>query len=245
MLLTANEFRVSARLLRSAHLNGHNAAQAKVRAPKLRGGRAGLFSTRTPYRPNPIGLSLVKLEEVVGDSLRLSGVDLVDGTPVLDVKPYLPTYDAPRNGPVRTGPMWVDPQPLEQVRFTSEAEAALEELHSVQGGGGGGGRGGGGGGGGGASASSARSSATSSPPERASKSRLTEDAAQWRRALEQTLAADPRPLYRWRREQRGEAGASAEYDVAVDGIVARCRFERGEVDGSECVSVLGLKRYTF
>ena len=81
-------------LLWAAHLNGHDAAQAKVQAPKLRGGKAGLFATRSPYRPNPIGLSLVRLEGIDGDSLRLAGVDLVDGTPVLDVKPYVPYCDA-------------------------------------------------------------------------------------------------------------------------------------------------------
>ena len=78
-------------LIWAAHLNAHEARQAKVRAPKLRGGKAGLFATRSPFRPNPFGLSLVRLRDVVGDTLHLSGVDLVDGTPVLDIKPYIPS----------------------------------------------------------------------------------------------------------------------------------------------------------
>ena len=54
----------------------------------------GLFSTRSPKRPNPIGLSVVKLEKIVDGNLYLSGTDAFDGTPVLDIKPYLPSVDA-------------------------------------------------------------------------------------------------------------------------------------------------------
>ena len=62
----------------------------------------GVFSTRSPKRPNPIGFSLVRLEKVDIESgiLHLSGIDAFDGTPVLDIKPYLPTIDiiySPRN----------------------------------------------------------------------------------------------------------------------------------------------------
>jgi tRNA-Thr(GGU) m(6)t(6)A37 methyltransferase TsaA len=53
----------------------------------------GLFSTRIPKRPNPIGFSIVKLERIAQDTLYLSGVDAFDGTPVLDIKPYLPSVD--------------------------------------------------------------------------------------------------------------------------------------------------------
>lgn len=53
----------------------------------------GVFATRSPHRPNPIGLSLVKIERVEKDGIVLSGVDLVDGTPVLDIKPYLPEIE--------------------------------------------------------------------------------------------------------------------------------------------------------
>lgn len=53
----------------------------------------GLFSTRSPKRPNPIGLSLVKLEKIEDGILYISGVDAFEGTPVLDIKPYLPSVD--------------------------------------------------------------------------------------------------------------------------------------------------------
>ncbi|XVF34286.1 hypothetical protein REPUB_Repub18cG0046300 [Reevesia pubescens] len=68
--------------------------KAKVRVPRLKGGRMGVFATRSPHRPCPIGLTVAKVEAVQGNMLLLSGVDLVDGTPVLDIKPYLPYCDS-------------------------------------------------------------------------------------------------------------------------------------------------------
>lgn len=71
-----------------------------VRPPRLGGNaRMGVFSTRSPFRPNPVGLSCVKLEGIEyhgewGWVLKVSGADLMDGTPILDVKPYLPFSDA-------------------------------------------------------------------------------------------------------------------------------------------------------
>lgn len=70
-----------------------------VRPPRLGGNRKiGVFASRSTHRPNPIGLSVVKLAGIEkgsdGVSLLLNGVDLVDGTPVLDIKPYLPSADA-------------------------------------------------------------------------------------------------------------------------------------------------------
>lgn len=55
----------------------------------------GLFATRAPARPNPIGLSVVELVRVEGAVLHIRDVDIVDGTPVLDIKPYIPAFDAP------------------------------------------------------------------------------------------------------------------------------------------------------
>ena len=71
-----------------------------VRPPKLGGNRrVGVFASRSPFRPNPIGLSAVKLARIELDSgdgpvLHVSGADMMDGTPVLDIKPYLPYVDA-------------------------------------------------------------------------------------------------------------------------------------------------------
>ncbi|MGN0968036.1 MAG: tRNA (N6-threonylcarbamoyladenosine(37)-N6)-methyltransferase TrmO [Oscillospiraceae bacterium] len=70
-----------------------------VRPPRLGGNqRLGVFATRSPYRPNPIGLSCVKLERVeisstLGPVLHVRGADLMDGTPIYDIKPYLPYAD--------------------------------------------------------------------------------------------------------------------------------------------------------
>jgi tRNA (adenine37-N6)-methyltransferase len=54
----------------------------------------GLFATRAPCRPNPIGLSAVRLLEVSGQVLQVEGLDILDGTPLLDIKPYVPAFDA-------------------------------------------------------------------------------------------------------------------------------------------------------
>ena len=69
-----------------------------VRPPRLGGNaRMGVFATRSPFRPNPIALSCVKLEGIEqtaeGPVLRVRGADLVDGTPILDIKPYIPYAD--------------------------------------------------------------------------------------------------------------------------------------------------------
>ena len=53
----------------------------------------GIFATRSPYRPNPIGMTIVKLDSVSGGNLFVSGVDMLDGTPVLDIKPYIKSVD--------------------------------------------------------------------------------------------------------------------------------------------------------
>ena len=55
----------------------------------------GLFATRAPHRPNALGLSVVRLEERKGNILRVVGLDAIDGTPVIDIKPYLPRLDSP------------------------------------------------------------------------------------------------------------------------------------------------------
>ncbi|GLS26006.1 tRNA (N6-threonylcarbamoyladenosine(37)-N6)-methyltransferase TrmO [Marinibactrum halimedae] len=72
--------------------------RASVRPPRLGGNKKmGVFATRSPVRPNPIGLSVVKLESIDTDNgrvvLNFSGIDLVDGTPILDIKPYVPYVD--------------------------------------------------------------------------------------------------------------------------------------------------------
>jgi tRNA-Thr(GGU) m(6)t(6)A37 methyltransferase TsaA len=53
----------------------------------------GLFATRAPKRPNPIGLSIVKLIGIADSTLYIENVDILDGTPLLDIKPYVPAFD--------------------------------------------------------------------------------------------------------------------------------------------------------
>ena len=53
----------------------------------------GVFSTRTPSRPNPIGLSIVRLKKIENTLLHIRDVDIIDGTPLLDIKPYVPDFD--------------------------------------------------------------------------------------------------------------------------------------------------------
>jgi len=66
----------------------------KVLPPRSRSGRKGVFATRSPHRPNPLGLSAVRLERIDGLTLYVSDVDMLDGTPVLDIKPYVAYTDA-------------------------------------------------------------------------------------------------------------------------------------------------------
>ena len=64
----------------------------------------GLFATRAPKRPNPIGLSVVRLDRIEDGVLHIRNVDILDGTPLLDIKPYVPEFDAQVE--VRTG--WLE-----------------------------------------------------------------------------------------------------------------------------------------
>jgi tRNA-Thr(GGU) m(6)t(6)A37 methyltransferase TsaA len=64
-----------------------------VVTPFLDDSPRGVFATRSPRHPNPIGLSVVRLEHIERTTLHVAGLDLLDGTPVLDLKPYVPTFD--------------------------------------------------------------------------------------------------------------------------------------------------------
>jgi tRNA (adenine37-N6)-methyltransferase len=92
--------------------------------------RRGVFATRSPHRPNPIGMSLVELKGIDGLVLSVDGLDLLDGTPVLDIKPYIPYADS--RGDADHG--WLeegrDPKPGYAVDF---AERAVTQLELLQG----------------------------------------------------------------------------------------------------------------
>ncbi|MBD5119081.1 MAG: tRNA (N6-threonylcarbamoyladenosine(37)-N6)-methyltransferase TrmO [Clostridiales bacterium] len=109
-----------------------------VRPPRLGGNqRMGVFATRSPFRPNPIGLSCVKLEGVElsgpdGPVLVVSGADLVDGTPIFDIKPYIPYADCHPEavggfaGAAPEGALTVDIPPDLMERIPEDRRAALE-----------------------------------------------------------------------------------------------------------------------
>ncbi len=99
--------------------------------------KRGVFATRSPHRPNPLGLSVMRLERVDGLRVHVQDVDLLDGTPILDIKPYAPWAAAiPDASPGWLGPLGaidargrpVDPGPAYRVRATDEAEAQLAFL---------------------------------------------------------------------------------------------------------------------
>ena len=80
----------------------HKAAPAKLHLkPFLDNEIRGLFSTRAPRRPNPIGLSLVKILRVEGHLVRIENIDILDGTPLLDIKPYIPEFEETKD--IRVG----------------------------------------------------------------------------------------------------------------------------------------------
>jgi tRNA (adenine37-N6)-methyltransferase len=94
--------------------------------------RRGVFATRSPHRPNPIGMSLVELTGIEGLVLSVNGLDLLDGTPVLDIKPYIPYADSRADadhGWLDAGSIPAqDPLAAFHVEFSAEARAELELL---------------------------------------------------------------------------------------------------------------------
>lgn len=107
------------------HLNDSKGFNAKVHPPRMNGESIGVFATRSPHRPNPVGLSLVKIKKVHRDRIEVDGIDLVDGTPVVDIKPYLPQFEIREDA--KAG--WVEettPSVI-QVEFDAAAEQALQQ----------------------------------------------------------------------------------------------------------------------
>jgi tRNA-Thr(GGU) m(6)t(6)A37 methyltransferase TsaA len=97
--------------------------------------RQGLFATRSPHRPNPIGMSVLRLDRVEGLSVHVRGVDFLDGTPVLDIKPYVPYADAHPDAssgwletrdPVAAWAVVVEDEALAQLAFLCARGVDLE-----------------------------------------------------------------------------------------------------------------------
>ena len=101
--------------------------------PPRSGKKRGVFSTRSPHRPNPIGLSVLRLEHVEGRVLHVLDVDMIDQTPVLDVKPYVAYTDsvpAAGSGWLERADEPADPGPQYEVSYAPHAELQLAWLES-------------------------------------------------------------------------------------------------------------------
>ncbi len=97
----------------------------KVRPPRLGGNKSiGVFATRATHRPNGMGQSVVKLDKVEAGRLFISGIDLLDGTPILDIKPYVPYADIIDSA---SNSMASAPPVLIPVHWT---DSALQQAHS-------------------------------------------------------------------------------------------------------------------
>jgi tRNA-Thr(GGU) m(6)t(6)A37 methyltransferase TsaA len=96
----------------------------KVLPPRSTSGRKGVLATRSPHRPNPLGLSVLRLDRVDGLHLHVRDVDLLDGTPILDIKPYVAYSDSHPE----SGSGWLqerDPRPSHAVHFSAGAGEQL------------------------------------------------------------------------------------------------------------------------
>ncbi|WP_049723314.1 tRNA (N6-threonylcarbamoyladenosine(37)-N6)-methyltransferase TrmO [Gilvimarinus polysaccharolyticus] len=115
------------------HANRATGFRPRVRPPRLGGNKTlGVFATRSPVRPNPIGLSVVKLDAVIitgaTATLAISGHDLLDGTPILDVKPYVPYTDSLPNA---VNPVAPEAPVTLAVSFSANAVSQCQQ-HSLR-----------------------------------------------------------------------------------------------------------------
>lgn len=112
-------------------LNGTSPeGKTTVRPPRLGGNvRVGVFASRSPFRPNPLGLSCMRIERITPDTITVLGADLADGTPIYDIKPYLPYADAfpQARGGYTDSVEW---QPL-QVEFPEALRSELGEADTA------------------------------------------------------------------------------------------------------------------
>ncbi len=106
------------------HKNNENSRfHAKVFPPRMLGENVGVFSTRSPHRPNPIGLSLVKIESLEKNGIWVSGIDFIESTPILDIKPYLP-YAESITGAKGS---WTETQNAQNIEVEFTCQEKLEE----------------------------------------------------------------------------------------------------------------------
>ena len=119
-------------LVTGFHKNPPWDGAATVRPPRLGGNeRVGVFASRSPLRPNGLGLSLVRLLAVEPGVLRVAGIDCVDGTPVYDVKPYLPYCEARPEARADWAQVAPAARPTEAVTIPPELAARLGEADAA------------------------------------------------------------------------------------------------------------------
>jgi tRNA-Thr(GGU) m(6)t(6)A37 methyltransferase TsaA len=104
-----------------------------VRPPRLGGNKkTGVLATRSTFRPNPIGMSVVKLDKVTTEQkqtvLHISGLDLLDGTPIIDIKPYVPYSDAITDA--QGGFAQTEPNADVSINFTDQAQTDLSQYQT-------------------------------------------------------------------------------------------------------------------
>lgn len=89
--------------------------------------RRGLFSTRAPRRPNPIGLSIVRVVKRQGNVLTIKDIDVLDGTPLIDIKPYVPQFD------IKTEPRagWLEESQKKAQTMSSDSRFVEKEQDNV------------------------------------------------------------------------------------------------------------------
>lgn len=115
-------------LLFHFHLNAPDAKPLpKIRPPLLDGRRIGALATRSPHRPNPIGLTIARIARIDRDTIHFESVDLVNGTPILDIKPYIPRFDSFPDARV---PPWIHDPPVKKVHVRIEPFAD-SQLRSI------------------------------------------------------------------------------------------------------------------
>ena len=104
--------------------------QPTVRPPRLGGNVSmGVWATRSPFRPNPLGLSCVELEGIDGMDLLVKGADLMDGTPVYDIKPYVAYADSFPDA--RCGFATAPPEAVLEVRMPDDLNITPEEREAL------------------------------------------------------------------------------------------------------------------
>lgn len=116
------------------HFHKNPSWRPKVLPPRGPAIRRGLFATRSPHRPNPLGLSVVELHAISGLTLQLGPTDLLDGTPIFDIKPYIPSYDAfpqASQGWLDEADAWAAAPPSYQLTYTDYAREQADWLRQT------------------------------------------------------------------------------------------------------------------